>query len=114
MEIDITALLETDLFPLSHSRAEGGENAGPQSWQASLEHAEETPLLDTPEKLQAMRDFARASGGWDAEEIAAWDSQEVNALFLQWIAGDCRHCPATLPGVSYECRDGEWYHSSED
>jgi hypothetical protein len=114
MEIDISSLLETDLFPLSHSRAEGGENAGENTWQASLDHAEETALLDTPEKFQAIRDFARSSGGWTQEEIDAWTPQEVNALFLQWIAGDCRQCPAILPGVAFgSSRTGEtvahWY-----
>lgn len=113
MEIDITSLLESDQFALSHSQAEGGPDAGPHTWQASLERAEETALLDTPEKLEAMRDFARSSGGWSAEEIAEWTPQEVNALFLQWIAGDCRQCPAILEGVSFECRDGQWWHSDE-
>ena len=94
MEIEITSLLELDSFALSHSAYEGGENAGRNTWQASLSQAEETPLLDTPEKLQAMRDFARESGGWDAKERAAWSPQEINALFLQWIAGDVRQCPS--------------------
>ena len=98
MEINITSLLEADQFALSHSRMEGGENAGQNTWRASLEAAEETPLLDTEEKLQAMRDFALSSGGWDDEEVAAWTSQEVNALFLQWIAGDCRECGADRLG----------------
>jgi hypothetical protein len=109
MEINITSLLESDQFALSHSQAEGGPNAGPHTWQASLERAEETALLDTPEKLEAMQEFARSSGGWSAEEIAEWTPQEINALFLQWIAGDCRQCPAILEGVSFECRDGEWW-----
>jgi hypothetical protein len=60
-----------------------------------------------------MRDFARSSGGWDSEEVAAWDAQEVNALFLQWIAGDCRQCPRTLEGITFEEREGEWFHSDE-
>ena len=94
MEINITALLEADQFALSHSRMEGGENAGQNTWRAALARAGETPLLDTEEKLQAMRDFARSSGGWDDEEVAAWTPQEVNALFLQWVAGDCRECGA--------------------
>ena len=115
MEIEITSLLDLDQFSLSHSAAEGGQNAGRDTWNAAKEQAAETPLLDTPEKLQAMREFARASGGWDAEETAAWSEQEVNALFLQWIAGDCRECPAILPGVTFEQREGgEWFHSSED
>jgi hypothetical protein len=94
MEIEITSLLENDQFYLSHSRAEGGQNAGSETWSAALAAADETPLLDTEEKLQSMRDFAESSGGWDEDEIAAWTDQEINALFLQWIAGDCRECPA--------------------
>lgn len=85
-----------DCFALSHSRAEGGQNAGQETWNASKEQARETPLLDTEEKLEAMRDFARDSGGWTREEIAAWDAEEINALFLQWIAGDVRQMPAII------------------
>jgi hypothetical protein len=98
MEIDITRLSDLDCFQLSHSRAEGGENAGRNTWNASKAQAAETPLLDTEEKLQAMRDFARSSGGWTAEEIAEWSAEEVNALFLQWVAGDCREAGADSPG----------------
>jgi len=104
MQIDITSLLEKDQFPLSHSRAEGGQNAGQETWQASLEAAKETRLLDTEEKLQAMRDFARSSGGWTEEDIAAWSDQEINALFLQWVAGDVRQCPAILDEITFEER----------
>lgn len=114
MEIDITTLTDTDQFPLSHSRMEGGQNAGRNTWHASLEAAEDTALLDTPEKLHAMRDFARESGGWNEEEVDAWSDLEVNALFLQWIAGDCRECPAILDGITFDERDGEWYHSSDE
>jgi len=113
MEIEITSLLEMDCFALSHSRAEGGETAGQDTWNASKEQAEETPLLDTPEKLDAMRDFARSSGGWNDEEVAAWNDQEVNALFLQWIAGDVRQLPAKL-NVEILERNGEWFRDDED
>lgn len=103
MEIDITSLLDVDQFERSHSRMEGGENAGQNTWLASLEAAAETVLLDTEEKLQAMRDFARSSGGWDEEEVNAWSGQEVNALFLQWIAGDCREAGAdSLAEIDWE------------
>ena len=94
MEIDITALLDMDCFTLSHSQYEGGENAGKNTWEASQAKAQEIQLLNTPEKLQAMRDFARSSGGWNEIEVNAWDENEVNALFLQWIAGDCRELGA--------------------
>ncbi len=114
MEIDITSLIESDLYPLSHSAAEGGQNAGRETWRASLAAAEETPLLDTPEKLEAMRDFALSSGGWDQEEVNAWTPQEVNALFLQWIAGDCRQCPAIVEGWQFTEREpGQWWAESD-
>ncbi len=107
MHIEITALLESDQFALSHSQAEGGQSAGRDTWNASLEAATETVLLDSPEKIQAMREFARSSGGWTEDECNEWTDQEVNALFLQWIAGDCRQCPAILPGVTFEARESE-------
>lgn len=103
MKINITALLDQDQFALSHSAHEGGENAGRNTWNASLKRAKETTLLDSPEKLQAMRDFARSSGGWNEEEVNAWTPQEVNALFLQWIAGDCRELGAdSLEYIDWE------------
>lgn len=104
MEINITSLLDLPAFNLSHSRAEGGENAGRNSWQAAMDQAEETALLDTPEKLEAFRDWVADTGAWDEDERNAWTPQECNALFLQWIAGDVRQCPAILDGVTFEER----------
>lgn len=130
MEINITSLLDLPAFNLSHSRAEGGENAGRNSWQAAMDQAKETALLDTPEKLQVFRDWVADFGAWDEHERNAWTPQECNALFLQWVAGDIRQCPAILDGVTFEERtttesrwkDGrfidqgtaEWWHSSDD
>jgi hypothetical protein len=104
MEIDITTLAEMNCFTLSHSIAEGGENAGQNTWNASKKQAlNSSPLLKTPEKLQAMRDFARESGGWDREEIAEWSDNELNALFLQWISGDVRELGAdSLDQIDWE------------
>lgn len=90
MEINITSLLEADLFRFSHSAHEGGENAGRNTWNAAKEEVATAPLLQTPEQLQALRDYVRGFGAWDKEEIDAWDEVECNALFLQLIAGDVR------------------------
>ena len=116
MQINITSLLSLDMYPLNHSQHEGGQDAGRNSWKASQETAAEIqpPLLDTEEKLQAMRDFARESGGWTQEEIEAWPPEEVNALFLQWIAGDTRESPALLEGVTFYERNGEWWYDHEN
>ena len=101
MNIDITSLLEMDCFNLSHSAAEGGQDAGRNTWNASKAAAAEMrpPLLDTDEKLEAMRVFAKSSGGWIREEIGEWSADEINALFLQWVAGDVRQCPAVEGGA---------------
>lgn len=108
MYIEITSLIELDCFPLSHSRSEGGENAGRNTWNASKAQADKTPLLDTEKKLEAMRDFARSSGGWTREEITAWSADEVNALFLQWIAGDVRQSPAVEGGRADSLEEIDW------
>jgi hypothetical protein len=94
MEINITSLANLNCFDLSRSIAEAGPNAGPQSWQNAKEQAEETPLLNDAEKLQAFRDWIKDFGAWDAEEIAAMSDNDLNALFLQWVAGDTRKAGA--------------------
>ena len=89
MEIDITRFFETaETHDFSASAAELGQNAGKITWANAMREAEETPLLSTDAELDAMRQFARESGGWDDEEVAAWTAEEVNALFIQWISGD--------------------------
>lgn len=95
-QIDITRLFADDSsfvpFDLSNNRATLGDNAGQLTWNASKECAVNLipPLLDSEERKEAFRDFVKQSGGWNAEEIAAWGETELNALLLQWIAGDVR------------------------
>jgi len=89
MEIDITDfVLNVDTWPLSGSVATHGPDAGPRTWAASLEEAKRTVLLDTPEKLDALRDYMRGFGAWDDAEIDALSPDECNALFFQYIACD--------------------------
>lgn len=90
MDIDITRFFETaETGAFSNSVANTGlTNIGRITWNNALRKAQETPLLATEDQIQAMRDFARSSGGWDDEEVAAWSADEVNALFIQWISGD--------------------------
>lgn len=94
MEIEITSLFTDESpfvpFDLSNNRATLGDDAGRLTWSASKECAEEVHLLDTGEKREAFREFVRDSGGWTREEIAAWSDLDLNALFLQWVAGDVR------------------------
>jgi hypothetical protein len=89
MEINITSFVQNeDPFDYSHSAAEGGPHAGRNTWTAAKTMA--PTLLDTPEKIEALRDYVKDFGAWDKEEIAAWDDAECNALFVQLISGDMR------------------------
>ena len=94
MQIDITAIKDMDCWNLAHSRAEGGENAGAETWQAAMREAEETKLLNTSELLDEFRDYVRELGAWEAEETDAWNPTECNALFLQFLAWDVREAGA--------------------
>lgn len=90
MEININQLVTSRAFTFSHSAHEGGWDAGKNTWNAAKEAAARMLLLVTGEELEAMRKWARSSGGWTREEIAAWDADELNALFLQLVSAETR------------------------
>jgi hypothetical protein len=90
MEININQLIESRAPVYSHSVHEGGEDAAQNSWNAAKEAAASAPILRSEEELEAMRGWARSSGGWEREEIAAWDADELNALFLQLVSAETR------------------------
>ncbi len=94
-ELDISRLISSPHFvpfDLSNNRATLGDNAGRLTWEASRQAARDIvpPILDTDERREAVRDFVRDAGAWSDAEIAAWSDEELNALCLQWIAGDIR------------------------
>lgn len=91
MELDITEFFNA-CSPMDYSAsvAEIGRNAGPDTWRAACEDAQEFNILDTEENREAFRAFVRESGGWNDEEIGAWSDVELNALCIQWISGDMR------------------------
>ena len=96
MELNITEFFRSaDPAAYSASVAEIGENAGAITWQAAKD-ADYT-ILDNAEKREAFRAFVRDSGGWDDTECAAFSDAELNALCIQWIAGDMRE--AGLEGL---------------
>lgn len=112
MELDIT-----DFFngaapsDYSASVAEIGRNAGPDTWRAANEDSGDYPLLQTDEQREAFRSFVKDSGGWTAEEIAAWSDTELNALCIQWIAGDMRE-----NDLNPDMSDDDWaeYEANEN
>lgn len=107
MELNITRFFrEAAPRDYSASVAEIGANAGPVTWQAANDDSKDYPILDTDEKRHAFRQFVQDSGGWSASEIAAWSNQELNALCIQWIAGDMREVPDIELGP--DMTDADW------
>ena len=104
MDIDITAFFTTaDPFDFSHSIVEGGRNAGEETWAAAVAEGTSTPLLTTPDQLEAMRVWVVDFGAWSDEEIAGWSDAEVNALFIQFVSGDMREA-----GLDQDPDDEDW------
>lgn len=107
MEIDITHLADTDMFAFSHSAFEGGENAGSLTWRNALD-GPQVNLAPSPDYWEAVRDWARDFGAWEADEISAMTEHELNALLLQFLAGDVRAAGADdLEGVDWEVYEAD-------
>jgi len=87
-EIDVSCLIkDVNAFELSASQLEKGKNAGAETWANAKQAATEHGLdLDVPRVKNWFAEF----GAWDEEEIASWNKQEVDALVLQYAAGDLR------------------------
>jgi hypothetical protein len=91
LEIDVTNMVDdADEMPmLSGSCAELGQDAGRITWRNSREYAERHPLL-APDQLDDARDYFRAYGAWDDEEIDDWTPDEVQAMAVQEVASRIR------------------------
>lgn len=99
LEVIVTCLIN-DLDPreLSGSIAERGQNAGKETWANSMEAAETHKPILKPEERDAARKFFKGFGAWDDAEIASWSDTELDALVLQYAAGDLRELQALAPG----------------
>lgn len=91
-EINVTRFYrEAAPMDYSASRAEIGQDAGPTTWRAAIDDAPDYNMLDTDDKRDAFRAHVKGFGAWTDEEIAAWSTTELNALFIQFVAGDMRN-----------------------
>ena len=97
----------------SASCAEIGQNAGADTWQASCENAPDWQFLKTDDDREDFKSFVLSSVGWtDEEEISAWSDNDLQALCLQWIAGDIREC--TGPWADRDEEGFTWEQYRED
>jgi hypothetical protein len=94
MQLNITTFFnsDVDMSDISGSRMEHGDDAARITWNNAKEatRSHVPPLLDTEEKLDAMRDHVRGFGAWSRDELAEYSAEDLNALLLQFIAGDIR------------------------
>jgi len=108
-DINITRFYnEAAPMDYSASIAEIGQSAAADTWSAALDDAPDYNLLDTDEKREAFCEFVSGFGAWTGEEIAAWTDTELNALFMQFIAGDMRNNEADRIWTD---EDGQTFYS---
>jgi hypothetical protein len=106
MEIDITSFFAT-VTPreLSGSVAEMGVHAGAITWVASCAASVRHPLLTTDDQREAFVEWVDGTG---FEGVSDLCKVELNALFLQWIAGDLREM-----GMDEGTSGIDWVHVSK-
>lgn len=78
---------------VSGSQAELGKSAGRFTWCNALEIAKERETWlksDETAACEGMRGWARETGAWEKEEIAAWSVDHCLALFVQNVASELR------------------------
>lgn len=96
LEINVNRLI-TDLDPgmISGSIAELGSDAARFTWNNAKEGARR---LLKPSERDAARDFFAGFGAWSHDELRRMTSGEIDALALQYAAGDLREAQAIAPG----------------
>lgn len=95
-----------DPWDCSNSAANLGPNAGQLTWDCALEVAEnasEWLLSPVSDACEGIQEWARDTGAWDADEIAAWPDTHCLALFVQNVASELRdHLDSDNQGLT-EC-----------
>jgi hypothetical protein len=91
MEINIT-LFFRNATPMDYSasRAEIGDNAAADTWNAALDDSDDYLMIATEDQREEFRRYIKGFGAWDTEEIANMSDKDLNALFIQMVAGDIR------------------------
>ena len=118
MEVDITKFVirfADDMHTLSSSVAESGlENIGAVTWENACQAmASESDWLTSD--LAELQDHFASYGAWDRDELEAMTGQELNALLVQFVAGDYQAresaCERGELAEWEECEGGRLYQS---
>lgn len=96
LEVDVTRLITTlDPAVISGSIAELGSDAAQFTWNNAKEGAKRLLKRD---QLDAARDYFAEFGAWSRDELRAMSAVEIEALTLQYAAGDLRELQSLAPG----------------
>jgi hypothetical protein len=91
MELDITVWVERygdNPERFSDSIANSGlQNIGQVTWRNAMDAAEDCMLVNDANRDELVDHFA-GYGAWERAELEANSDAELNALLLQFIAGD--------------------------
>lgn len=114
-EINITAFVAAHgdtMTVFANSIAESGlQDIGAVTWRNALAAvADESDWLTTD--VDALRDYFREFGAWDRAELTAMSGQELNALLVQFIAGDYQRY--TADNFDAENEGGALYQSGDE
>ena len=110
MEIDITPYVtQHDCRQYASSVAESGmQNIGRITWGNAMRHVSADHIV-TGDQLEETREWFAEFGAWSREELSEMSDQEINALLIQFIAGDVREIEAYDDWEDYEqaAEDGQ-------
>jgi hypothetical protein len=125
MEIDVTHMVEDsdEMFNLSGSRMEHGQDAGAFTWNNSKAYGANHPLLTSDEMRNAARSHFREYGAWSEDDIAAWSEDELQGITCQDVAAAIREMESaddyedyvkgceqgTYSSRLYKGDNGHWY-----
>lgn len=91
MEIKITKFFDLEPSDFYGSVMSHGLDAAKMTWNGALLEAKNTPLLETPDQILAVRLHLKHMGF--SEDSMTMPEIEIQALFLQLIAADLLENP---------------------
>jgi hypothetical protein len=104
MEINISALRGTDLWPCYGSQATHGQNAAQDTFKAAKEVS--LNLLDTAETVEKFRDHLKGMG---MDETESMDKITLEGVLVQCVAAELRENGFVLLEDMYDTRGVEEY-----
>lgn len=109
MEVNVSRLVtRLDPATISASPAELGHAAAAITWRNAQAGA---ARLLRPDQRDKARDFFAEFGAWSRLALAGMTRTEIDALVLQYAAGDLRELQSLAPGAGFGGID--WAKASE-